>query len=118
MFCALSVAAIAVGSTAYAQETSKLKMSVYPDEAYTFVDGKAIGPGNRTIKLPLGTHNVLVANYGFKFFQKDVTMDSGKPTILKVTLDPSGDEVSGPRGRIQLELGPLALGDAETMPFC
>src|SRR5467141_2528443 len=112
MFCALSVAAIAVGSTAYAQETSKLKMSVYPDEAYTFVDGKAIGPGNRTIKLPLGTHNVLVANYGFKFFQKDVTMDSGKPTILKVTLDPSGDEVSGPRGRIQLELGPLALGDA------
>ena len=112
MFCALSVAAIAVGSTAYAQETSKLKMSVYPDEAYTFVDGTAIGPGNRTIKLPLGTHNVLVANYGFKFFQKDVTMDSGKPTILKVTLDPSGDEVSGPRGRIQLELGPLALGDA------
>ena len=111
-FCVLSAAAIVLATTAHAQETSKLKMSVFPDEAYTFVDGKAIGPGNRTVKLPLGTHNVLVANYGFKFFQKDVTMDSGKPTILKVTLDPSGDEVSGPRGRIQLELGPLSLGDA------
>jgi outer membrane protein OmpA-like peptidoglycan-associated protein len=112
MLCALPATAIAFGAAAYAQDTSMLKMSVYPDEAYTFVDGKAIGPGNRTVKLPLGTHNVLVANYGFKFFQKDVTMDSGKPTILKVTLDPSGDEVSGPRGRIQLELGRLSLGDA------
>jgi outer membrane protein OmpA-like peptidoglycan-associated protein len=112
MSCAIPAAAIALGTAAYAQETSKLKISVFPDEAYTFVDGKAIGPGNRTIKLPLGAHNVLVANYGFKFFQKDITMDSGKPTILKVTLDPSGDEVSGPRGRIQLELGPLSLGDA------
>src|SRR5467141_3075098 len=105
MFCALSVAAIAVGSTAYAQETSKLKMSVYPDEAYTFVDGTAIGPGNRTIKLPLGTHNVLVANYGFKFFQQDVALDSGKPTTVKVKLEPSGSDVPGPFGRIQIELG-------------
>ena len=112
MFCTLPAAAILFGTAAYAQETAKLKVSVYPDEAYTFVDGKAIGPGNRTIKVALGSHNVIVANYGFKFFQKDVTVDSGKPTTLKVTLDPSGDEVSGPRGRIQLELGILSLGDA------
>ena len=112
MLCTLPAAAILLGTAASAQETAKLKMSVFPDEAYTFVDGRAIGPGNRTIKLPLGSHNVVVANYGYKFFQKDVTVDSGKPTILKVTLDPSGAEVSGPRGRIQLELGPLSLGDA------
>ena len=97
---------------ANAQETEKLKVYVSPDEAYTFVDGKAIGPGNRTVKLPLGTHNLIVANYGFKFFQQDVALDSGKPTILKVNLEPSGSEVSGPFGRIQLELGPLSLGDA------
>jgi OmpA family/PEGA domain len=95
-----------------AQESAKLKMSVQPPEAYTFVDGQAIGPGNRTIKLPLGTHSVVVANYGFKFFQKDVTMDSDKTTVLKVTLDPSGSEVSGPFGRIQLELGSLHDSDA------
>jgi len=97
---------------ANAQETEKLKVYVSPDEAYTFVDGKAIGPGNRTVKLPLGTHNLIVANYGFKFFQQDVALDSGKPTILKVNLEPPGSDVPGPFGRIQLELGPLSLGDA------
>ena len=103
---------VAFAVLANAQETEKLKMYVSPDEAYTFVDGKAIGPGNRTVKLPLGTHNLIVANYGFKFFQQDVALDSGKPTILKVNLEPSGSDVSGPFGRIQLELGPLSLGDA------
>src|SRR5258708_4898840 len=95
-----------------AQETQKLKVYVYPDEAYTFVDGRAIGPGNRTVKLPLGTHNLIVANYGFKFFQQDVALDSGKPTIVKVNLEPSGSDVPGPFGRIQIELGRLSLGDA------
>jgi outer membrane protein OmpA-like peptidoglycan-associated protein len=111
LYCAVlfsSVFAIA----ANAQETEKLKVFVYPDEAYTFVDGKAIGPGNRTIKLPLGTHNLIVANYGFKFFQQDVALDSGKPTVVKVNLEPSGGDVFGPYGRIQLELGILSLGDA------
>jgi hypothetical protein len=103
---------LAFATNSYPQETEKLKVSVYPDEAYTFVDGKAIGPGNRSIRLPLGSHNVIVANYGFKFFQQDVALDSGKPTILKVSLEPSGSDVSGPFGRIQLELGPLSLGDA------
>lgn len=112
MLYAIPTAAVLFGAAAYAQETSKLKMSVFPNQAYTFVDGNAIGPGNRTIKLPIGTHSVVVANYGFKFFRKEITMDSGKPTILKVTLDPSGDEVSGPRGRIQLEIGHLSLWDA------
>jgi outer membrane protein OmpA-like peptidoglycan-associated protein len=110
-FCVpLGVAVFAVST--YAQETQKLKVTVYPDEAYTFVDGNAIGPGNRTIKLPLGSHNVIVANYGFKFFQQDVPIDSGKPTVLKVSLEPAGAEVHGPFGRIQIELGHLSLGDA------
>ena len=99
LHCAvLFVAAFAV--LANAQETEKLKVFVSPDEAYTFVDGKAIGPGNRTVKLPLGTHNVIVANYGFKFFQQDVALDSGKPTTVKVKLEPSGSDVPGPFERI------------------
>src|SRR5467141_3057837 len=112
LVCAPMAASIAFATMTYAQKTAKLKMSVQPPEAYTFVDGQAIGPGNRTIKLPLGTHSVVVANYGFKFFKKNVTMDSDKTTVLKVTLDPSGSEVSGPYGRIQLELGSLYASDA------
>jgi len=111
LFC-IPLGALAFAISSYPQETEKLKVSVDPGEAYTFVDGKAIGPGNRTIKLPLGSHNVIVANYGFKFFQQDVALDSGKPTTVKVKLEPSGSDVPGPFGRIQIELGRLSLGDA------
>ena len=112
LFVSLS-AAFAWASIASSQDSEgTLKMSVYPNEAYTFVDGRAIGPGNRSVHLPYGSHEVIVANYGFRFFEKEVTIDSPKRVVLKVTLDPSGDEVSGPRGRIQLELGELGLTDA------
>jgi hypothetical protein len=90
------------------QQIGALKMSVYPKEAYTFVDGKAVGPGNRKFNLPYGSHQVIVANYGYKFYEKEVTIDSERAAVLKVTLDPIGEEVSGPRGRIQLELGELS----------
>ena len=85
-------------------------MSVYPPQAYTFVDGQAIGPGNRTIKVPLGVHKVVVANYGYNFYEKEITVDNPKGMVLKVGLDPAGAEVAPPRGRIQLVLGRL-VGD-------
>ena len=97
-------------AVAHAQETAKLKMSVYPPQAYTFVDGQAIGPGNRTIKVSLGVHKVVVANYGYNFYEKEITVDNPKGMVLKVGLDPAGAEVAPPRGRIQLVLGRL-VGD-------
>jgi|HubBroStandDraft_6_1064221.scaffolds.fasta_scaffold03509_7 outer membrane protein OmpA-like peptidoglycan-associated protein len=105
-------AALLLAAAVSAQEEAMLKMSVEPKEAYTFVDGNAMGPGSRSFDLPLGAHTVVVANYGYKFFEREVSMDGSKPTVLKVSLEPSGPEVSGPFGRIQLELGPLSLGEA------
>jgi outer membrane protein OmpA-like peptidoglycan-associated protein len=105
-------AALVLAAAASAQEEATLKMSVEPKEAYTFVDGNAMGTGSKNFDLPLGAHKVVVANYGYKFFEREVSMDAGKSTVLKVSLEPSGSEVSGPFGRIQLELGPLTLGDA------
>jgi OmpA family/PEGA domain len=105
-------AVLALVAAASAQEEATLKMSVEPKQAYTFVDGSAMGTGSKRFDLPLGTHKVVVANYGYKFFEREVSMDAGKPTVLKVSLEPSGSEVSGPFGRIQLELGPLSLDDA------
>ncbi len=104
-------AALVLAAAASAQEAT-LKMSVEPKEAYTFVDGNAMGTGSKSFDLPLGPHKVVVANYGYKFFEREVSMDVGKPIVLKVSLEPSGSEVSGPFGRIQLELGPLSLEDA------
>jgi hypothetical protein len=104
-FCLVLGATVLLGSLAFAQnpKPGKLKMSVIPKQAYTFVDGKAIGPGNRTIKLGVGTHHVAVANYGYKFVEQDVSIDSDKTVPVDIKLEPVGAAVPGPRGRIQIE---------------
>ena len=93
-------------------KSGKLKISVSPIESYTFVDGRAIGPRGQSLKLSSGTHHVTVANYGYKLFEQDVSINPGETADLKVTLTPSGGKVSGPKGRIQFELGRLSLGNA------
>lgn len=109
IFCAVVGATVVLGSSAFAQDPKpgKLKMKVDPKEAYTFVDGKAIGPGNRVIKLSVGTHHVAVANYGYKFNEQDVSIDSDKTVPVDIKLEAVGAPVPGPRGRIQLEAGHL-----------
>jgi len=105
--CLVVLALVSLNSVALAQDAKpgKLKMSVIPKQAYTFVDGKAIGPGNRTIKLDVGTHHVVVANYGYKFAEQDVSIDSDKTVPMDIKLEPVGTPVPGPRGRIQIEAG-------------
>ena len=108
-FCLVVGATVLAGSVTFAQDAKpgKLKMSVIPKQAYTFVDGKAIGPGNRTIKLDVGTHHLVVANYGYKFVEQDVSLDSDKTVPVDIKLEPVGAPVPGPRGRIQIETGRL-----------
>ena len=110
-------AVVLLSAAAFAQESKlgRLKVTVSPKQAYTFVDGKAIGPGNRTVKLAVGTHHLVVANYGYKFFEQDVSIDSDKTSPINVNLVSAGSEVAGPRGRIQLELGTLRAGDAAVL---
>jgi hypothetical protein len=102
-------ATILLGSVTFAQDAKpgKLKMTVTPKQAYTFVDGKAIGPGNRTIKLDIGSHHVIVANYGYKFVEQNVSIDSDKTVPVDIKLEAAGETVPGPRGRIQIEVGHL-----------
>jgi len=108
-FCPMVGATALLGSVALAQNAKpgKLKMSVSPKQAYTFVDGKAIGPGNRTLKLGVGAHHVVVANYGYKFAEQEVSLDSDKTVPVDIKLEPVGEAVPGPRGRIQIEVGKL-----------
>jgi hypothetical protein len=106
-FCLFVGAAVLSSSVALAQDTKpgKLKMSVTPKQAYTFVDGQAIGHGNQVIKLGVGSHHIVVANYGYKFAEQDVSIDSAQTLPVSITLEPVGDPVPGPRGRIQIEAG-------------
>jgi hypothetical protein len=110
VFCLALSATLLLGPAAFAQESAKpgkLKMSVTPKQAYTFVDGQAIGHGNQVIKLGVGSHHIVVANYGYKFAEQEVSIDSDKTVPLDIKLEPVGDPVPGPRGRIQLETGRL-----------
>jgi OmpA family/PEGA domain len=108
-FCLTVAATVLLGTATFAQDSKpgKLKMKVTPKQAYTFVDGKAIGPGNRTIKLGVGAHHVVVANYGYKFAEQEVSLDSDKTVPVDIKLEPAGEAVPGPRGRIQVEVGKL-----------
>jgi len=117
IFCVVLGAMVLLSSVAAAQDlkTGKLKISVSPKQAYTFVDGKAIGPGSRTIKLEVGTHHLVVANYGFRFVEQEVSIDSGQTVPLDIKLDPVGAGVEGPRGRIQIEVGMRRAGDAAVL---
>src|SRR5258708_17749536 len=102
-----------LSSTIYAQEpkAGKLKVYVTLPEAYTFVDEKAIGPGNQSLRLGECKHTLSVENYGFKPFHQDVSIASDETTKVMVNLEPDGANVSGPWGRIQIEVGTTTRGD-------
>jgi len=115
--CGILGGLILLSVAAFAQDLKpgKLKISVHPKQAYTFIDGKAIGPGNRKIKLDVGTHHLVVANYGFRFVERDISIDSHQTLPLNIQLEPAGGEVPGPRGRIQIEVGRRRAGDAAVL---
>lgn len=112
----LSTAAM-LTATAFAQEpnSGKLKITVSPGEAYIFVDGQGRAPGSRFVDLPTGTHKVLVANYGYRSFEREFTINPGQTTPLDVSLEREGGVVFSPRGRIQLEVGHLDAGDSAVL---
>jgi hypothetical protein len=49
----------------------------------------------------------VIANYGYKFVEQDVSVDSDKTVPVDIKLEPVGEPVPGPRGRIQVEVGHL-----------
>lgn len=104
-FAGLLGAAFLFSTAAYAQQaaTGKLKIHVNPEEAYTFVDGEAYGPGDHAITLTAGDHTVRIANYGFTLHEETVSIEANGVSKLQAELPRSGGPVAGPRGRIQIE---------------
>jgi len=98
-------------ATAFAQsasETGKLKIHVVPKQAYVFVDGKAIRDGSQTISLAVGSHSVGVYNYGYQPNLQNVQIHQGQTADLNVSLEASGDKVSGPFADIEFKGHPRA----------
>ncbi len=86
----------------------KLHIHVSPKQAYVFVDGKAVRDGSQTIELSAGSHRIGVYNYGYIDKVEDIQIESGKKTDLDVTLEPSGDKVSGPFADLEFKGDPRA----------
>lgn len=109
VFC--SAALLFQAAPVFAQSSTnngKLHIQVSPKQAYVFVDGKAIRDGSQTISLPAGSHKIGIYNYGYIDQVQDVQIESGKKTNLDVTLQLSGDKVSGPFADIEFKGHPRA----------
>jgi hypothetical protein len=90
-------------------EGGTVYVRVSPEEAYIFVDGKPMNHRTSHLTLPPGEHVITVYNYGYAPQTQRVTIVPGKNPELVARLKPSGERVSGPWGRIQIEGAP---GDA------
>src|ERR1700734_3455924 len=97
----LAVAIALCASAGFAQD-GKLKIKETPSQAYVFVDGGGTREGNPSLSLAAGKHTVVVVNYGYKISTQDVNIEAHKTTVLDVKLEPYGDKVAGPWGRVYI----------------
>jgi OmpA family protein/PEGA domain-containing protein len=119
-FFGLFMIAVAIpGFTQSKPKPGHLKIDVRPEQAYIFVDGNAIADGSQTIRLEPGTHSVEIRNYGYVPQIQNVEITSGGTTKLDITLQASGDPVTGPFGDIELKGHPRAavLLNGKTPPY-
>lgn len=97
---------LAISSMLLAQQ-AKVRVRVTPPEAQIFVDAKPAGTGAaKVVKTTPGTHELIVANYGFVSDTREISLNEGDNPDIEVTLQKSGNPVSGPWGRIQIENAP------------
>ncbi|HLJ90529.1 MAG TPA: PEGA domain-containing protein [Candidatus Angelobacter sp.] len=78
-------------------------VSVLPEEAYIWVDGKPAKHRSSSLHLVPGEHTVVVYNYGYEPMTETVTVAAGERKKITAHLKPMGGPVSGPWGRIQIE---------------
>jgi hypothetical protein len=83
--------------------TGKVHVSVMPEEAYIWVDGKPVTHRSNSLSLAPGEHKIAVYNYGYQPEVHNVTVVAGQSQDIKALLKPVGAKVSGPWGRIQIE---------------
>lgn len=86
-----------------AADTGEVYVTVLPEQAYIWVDGKPMSHRNSLLHLPVGEHTIMVVNYGFEPETAKITVAKGQYQEVHAKLKPAGGPVSGPWGRIQIE---------------
>jgi hypothetical protein len=88
------------------KEPGEVYVSVRPEEAYIWVDGKPVSHRNSFLNLPPGEHKIAVYNYGYEPQVHNVLVISGKYMEVNAPLKRLDARVSGPWGRVQIEGAP------------
>jgi outer membrane protein OmpA-like peptidoglycan-associated protein len=103
-FLSIALFVLAGGISSFAQN-GKLIFHVTPEQAYVFVDGRAISEASKIfyLKLSAGEHKVELANYGYAPLTQTVTITARKTSKLDATLTPVVGTVSGPFGAMTIE---------------
>jgi hypothetical protein len=97
------IAAFLFVATALVAQEAELKVEVKPKEAFIFADGKPYGHHDRKLELTPGDHVIGAYNYGFVSQVKNVTLKAGDNPELEINLEPTGDPVQGPWGRLKIK---------------
>lgn len=87
---------------------AKVRIHVYPRQAYVFVDGVAFRDGSQTIRVAPGHHTIGAYNYGFTPQVRDVSFEPGANSPIEFKLEAVPGMTTGPWGRIQIEGAPRA----------
>ncbi|HYY72783.1 MAG TPA: OmpA family protein, partial [Candidatus Bathyarchaeia archaeon] len=104
VICLCAIPALAQSNV----ETGKIKIHVDPQQAYVFVDDKAIRDGSQTIDVAAGDHKVGVYNYGYLPSVRTVHVGADETTDLRVALQSAGEMVKGPFAAIEFKGDPRA----------
>lgn len=83
--------------------SGRVYVSVLPEEAYIWVDGKPATHRSSLLTLPVGEHTITVYNYGFAPKTQTVAIKGGERQELTAHLEPVAGRITGPWGRIQIE---------------
>jgi hypothetical protein len=89
--------------TSDSKAPGEVYVSVLPEEAYIWVDGKPATHRSSFLHLAPGEHTITVYNYGFTPNTQTIQVAGGDEQRLEVKLQPVPGRVSGPWGRIQIE---------------
>ncbi len=105
----VSLIFIFLNAPAVMAQNASVKLHVQPKEAFVFVDGQAIGDGERMLKLTPGKHTVGVYNYGYNPIIRELTLSPGVNESQRFDLSPAGGPVTAAQwGVLQIEGAPYA----------
>ncbi|HKV93234.1 MAG TPA: PEGA domain-containing protein [Candidatus Angelobacter sp.] len=102
-FAGLNVCVSPIRASDQSGDIGEVRVHVSPEEAYIWVDNKAVSHRSSTLKLTPGEHKITVYNYGFKPHTQTVNVVAGERQEIEARLEAAGSPVSGPWGRIQIE---------------